>query len=148
PITRTDLLWSIAMDPQAPSPVGPVGHDLLLRKLDVMIDERLLAQEAARIPTAEITQDEINKASTELINRFRNQAEVQEVVGSVGLKSKKMDEVIRKRILIDRFFVFRFRSFVLVTEPDVKRYYEDTLVPAVRRAGQIPPAIDRVRERI
>ena len=27
-ITRIDLLWSIAMDPQAPSPAGPVGSDL------------------------------------------------------------------------------------------------------------------------
>ena len=26
-ITRIDLLWSIAMDPKAPSPVGPVGSD-------------------------------------------------------------------------------------------------------------------------
>ncbi|HSE36080.1 MAG TPA: hypothetical protein VLG74_02185, partial [Blastocatellia bacterium] len=48
-ITRIDLLWSIAMDPQAPSPVGPVGSDLLSRKLDVMIDERLIAQEATRV---------------------------------------------------------------------------------------------------
>ena len=53
-ITRTDLLWSIAMDPKAPSPVGPVGSDLLRQKLDVMIDERLTQQEAARIPASEI----------------------------------------------------------------------------------------------
>src|SRR5688572_22987660 len=65
-ITRIDLLWSIAMDPKAPSPVGPVGSDLLSQKLDVMIDERLIAQEASRIPTTPITQEEIDKKRTEL----------------------------------------------------------------------------------
>ncbi|HTF37781.1 MAG TPA: hypothetical protein VK651_05695, partial [Blastocatellia bacterium] len=64
-ITRIDLLWSIAIDPKAPSPEGPVGSDLLRQKLDVMIDERLIAQEAARVPTSEITQDEIDKKRTE-----------------------------------------------------------------------------------
>ena len=42
PITRIDLLWSLAMDPGAPSPAGPVSSDLLQRKLDVMIDERIV----------------------------------------------------------------------------------------------------------
>src|SRR5204862_1053641 len=72
-ITRIDLLWSIAIDPKAPSPVGPVGADLLRQKLDVMIDERLIAQEAARIPTSDITQDEIDKKRTALIAGFKSE---------------------------------------------------------------------------
>ena len=91
-ITRIDLLWSIAMDPKAPSPAGPVGSDLLSQKLDVMIDERLIAQEAARIPTSPITQDEIDKKRTELIKSFRNEAEFRQRVGSVGLTPQKIDE--------------------------------------------------------
>ena len=147
-ITRIDLLWSIAMDPKAPSPVGPVGSDLLSQKLDVMIDERLIAQEAARIPTSPITQDEIDKKRTELIKNFRNEAEFRQRVGSVGLTPQKIDELLRQRILIDRFVDFRFRSFVLVTEQEIRRYYEETLAPEVRKGGQIPPSIDEVRESI
>lgn len=147
-ITRIDLLWSIAMDPKAPSPVGPVGSDLLSQKLDVMIDERLIAQEAARIPTSPITQDEIDKKRTELIKNFRNEAEFRQRVGSVGLTPQKIDELLRRRILIDRFVDFRFRSFVLVTEQEIRRYYEETLAPEVRKGGQIPPSIDEVRESI
>ncbi|MEK6410556.1 MAG: hypothetical protein AABN34_26830 [Acidobacteriota bacterium] len=141
-ITRIDLLWSIAMDAQAPSPVGPVGSDLLSRKLDVMIDERLIAQEAARIPTTEITQDEIDKKRTELIKTFKSEVQFRERAGSVGLTPQKIDELIRHRILIDRFVDFRFRSFVVVTEQEIKRYYDETLAPRVRAGGQVPPPLE------
>src|SRR5215471_7244763 len=61
-ITRTDLLWSIAMDPKAPAPSGPLGADLLRQRLDTMIDERLISQEAARMPAADVTAEELDKA--------------------------------------------------------------------------------------
>jgi hypothetical protein len=147
-ITRTDLLWSIALDPKAPSPVGPVGADLLRQKLDVMIDERLIAQEAARIPSTDITQEEVDKMRAALIGNFKSEAEFRQRAGSVGLTPQKIDELLRQRILIDRFVDFRFRSFVLVTEQEIKRYYDEHLVPEVRKAGQIPPPLDQVRDKI
>jgi hypothetical protein len=72
-VTRTDLLWSIAMDAKAPSPAGPVGPDLLRQKLDVMIDERLIFQEAGRIPASDITQDEVDKKRAEVIKSYRSE---------------------------------------------------------------------------
>jgi hypothetical protein len=147
-ITRIDLLWSIAIDPKAPSPVGPVGSDLLRQKLDVMIDERLIAQEAARIPTAEITQDEVDKKRTALIGSFKSEAEFRQRAGSVGLTPQKIDDLLRQRILIERFVDFRFRSFLLATEQEIKRYYDEQLVPGVRKAGQVPPPLDQVRDKI
>lgn len=147
-ITRIDLLWSIAIDPKAPSPVGPVGADLLRQKLDVMIDERLIAQEAARIPTSDISQDEIDKKRTALISGFKSEAEFRQRAGSVGLTPQKIDELLRQRILIDRFVDFRFRSFVLATEQEIKRYYDEHLAPEVRKAGQVPPPLDQVRDKI
>jgi len=145
-ITRMDLLWSIAMDPQAPSPVGPVGSDLLSRKLDVMIDERLITQEATRVPSPEITRDEIDKKKAELIKSFQSEVQFRERVGSVGLTPQKIDELIRQRIMIDRFVEFRFRSFVLITEQDIKRFYDEVLAPAIRNRGAVPPALDAIQD--
>lgn len=145
-ITRIDLLWSIALDPEAPSPVGPVGSDLLSRKLEVMIDERLIAQEATRVPTTEITQDEIDKKRTELIKSFKSEAQFRERAGSVGLTPQKIDELIRQRILIDRFVEFRFRSFVLITQQDIQRHYDEVLAPEIRKSGLVPPSLDEVQK--
>jgi len=147
-ITRIDLLWSIAIDPKAPSPVGPVGSDLLRQKLDVMIDERLVAQEAARIPTADITQEEVDRKRAELIARFKSEAEFRQRVGSVGLTPQKIDELLRQRVLMDRFIDFRFRSFVLATEQEIQRYYDENLAPEIRKRGAVPPPIDQVRDKI
>jgi len=147
-ITRIDLLWSIAIDPKAPSPVGPVGSDLLRQKLDVMIDERLVAQEAGRIPTADITQEEVDRKRAELIARFKSEAEFRQRVGSVGLTPQKIDELLRQRVLMDRFIDFRFRSFVLATEQEIQRYYDENLVPEIRKRGAVPPPIDQVRDKI
>ena len=138
-VTRTDLLWSIAMDSRAPSPAGPVGPDLLRQKLDVMIDERLISQEAGRIPASDITQDEVDKKRADLIKSFRSEAEFRQRVGSVGLTPQRIDELIRQRIVIDRFVDFRFRSFVLVTEQEIQRYYDETFAPEIRAKGQVPP---------
>jgi hypothetical protein len=145
-VTRTDLLWSIAMDSKAPSPAGPVGPDLLRQKLDVMIEERLISQEAGRIPASEIAQDEVDKKRAELIKSFRSEAEFRQRVGSVGLTPQKIDELIRQRILIDRFVDFRFRSFVLVTEQEIQRFYDETFVPEIRAKGQVPPPLDQKLE--
>lgn len=146
-ITRIDLLWSIALDPQAPSPVGPVGSDLLSRKLDVMIDERLISQEAARLPTTDITRDEIEKKRSDLIKSFKSEAQFRERAGSVGLTPQKIDELLRQRILIERYVDFRFRSFVVVTEQEIKRFYDDKLAPQVREAGQVPPPVEDQKTR-
>lgn len=138
------------MDPQAPNPAGPIGSDLLSRKLDVMVDERLISQEAARIPSTEITRDELEKKRAELIKSFPSEAQFRERMGSVGLTPQKLEEILKQRILIDRFVDFRFRSFVLVTEQEIQKYYDEVLVPKVRAGGQVPPGLDapKIREDI
>src|SRR5215510_808073 len=147
PITRLELLWSIAMDAGAPNPAGPISSDLLARKLDVMIDEKLISQEAARIPSVDITREEIDKKRAELIKSFPSEAQFRERVGSVGLTPQKLDELLRQRILIDRFVDFRFRSFVLVTTQEIQQEYERNFVPEMRRRGQIPPGLDQRLEK-
>jgi parvulin-like peptidyl-prolyl isomerase len=147
-ITQSDLLWSLALNPDAPNPAGHISSDVLRQKLEVMIDEVLVRQEASRIPTAEISQKEINEKRALLISKFPNEAVFRERVGSVGLTLAKIDELIRQRILIEKFIDFRFRSFAFVSAQEVQRYYDERLVPEVRKRGQTPPPLDQVREQI
>lgn len=153
-ITRTDLLWSLALDPKAPSPAGTVSSDVLRQKLDVMIDQRLIAQEARRVPGVQITPEEIAKKRTQLIAQFKSEADFRQRVEAVGMTPQRIDDLVRQMIYIERFIDFRFRSFVFATEQEIKTYYEERLVPEIRKQGQIPPALDQavegktVRERI
>ena len=153
-IARSDLLWSLALDPKAPSPAGNVSSDILRQKLDVMIDQRLIAQEARRVPGVQITPEEIGKKRTQLISQFKSEAEFRQRVEAVGLTPQRIDDLVRQMIYIERFIDFRFRSFVFVTEQEVKTYYDERLAPEIRKQGQVPPTLDQtldgktVRERI
>jgi hypothetical protein len=147
-ITRTDLIWSLAIDPRAPNPAGGVSRDILQQKLDVMIDERLIRQEAARIPSAEITQAEIDKKRAELIKVFPSEAAFRERVDAVGLTAEKLDELLRQRVVIDKYVDFRFRSFVFVTDDEVKQYYNEKLSAQVKAQGAVPVPFDKVGDDI
>jgi len=141
-VTKTDLLWSLAMDPDAPNPAAQISSDLLRQKLDVMIDERLISQEAARIPSTEVTEEEIRKKRQELIARFKSEAAFRERAGAVGLTAERLDDLLRQRILIDRFIDFRFQTFVFVTEPEIQKFYDEQLAPKIRAQGQVAPPLD------
>jgi len=147
-ITRSDLLWSLALDPKAPSPSGMVSSELLRQKLDIMIDQRLIAQEAGKIPGTEVTPEEVDKKRSETISKFASEAAFRERVQAVGLTPERIDELLREMILIEKFIDFRFYAFVFVTEQEIERYYNVELAPKIRQEGQVPPPLDQVREQI
>ncbi len=147
-VTRSDLLWSLAMDPQSPSPAGVLDSDTLRRKLEVMIDERLISQEAARIPSAEVAQDEIDKKRAELIKQFPNESVFRQRAESVGLTANRIDQILAQRILIDKFIDFRFRSFVFASDQEVRKFYEERLTVAMRNRGEVVPPLETVRPTI
>jgi hypothetical protein len=148
PITRTDLLWSMALDANAPNPGNGVSSDLLRQKLDVMIDEKLITQEALRIPTAEITPQEINALRKEITTSFATEEAFRKRREAVGLTDEKLEELLRLRIIIDKYISFRFRSFVIVTDQEVQEYYEQKLAPAMKEKGVVPPPVADVTEMI
>jgi hypothetical protein len=152
PITRTDLLWSMAIDADAPNPANGVSSDLLKQKLDVMIDEKLITQEALRIPTAEITPEEINARRKALIGGFKTEEAFRQRLEGVGLTADKLEELLRLRVIIDKYITFRFRAFVIVTDQEVQEYYEQKLVPDMKGKGAVPPPIaevtDMIRDRV
>jgi len=140
-ITRSDLLWSIALAPDAPSPEHQISSDILKQKLDYMIDQRLIEQEAARMPAAEITQDEITRARNDLIASFGSAEAFRRRVEAVGLTQQRIDRLVRDMITITRYVDFRFRSFVFVTDQEVQQYYDSRVVPELRRKNAVPPPL-------
>ncbi|MBI3653841.1 MAG: hypothetical protein HY231_22650 [Acidobacteria bacterium] len=148
PITRTDLLWSLAMDAKAPNPANGVSTDLLRQKLDVMIDEKIVAQEALRIPTAEITPTEIEAKHKALMATFPTAEAFRQRLEGVGLTAEKLDELLRRRIIIEKYITFRFQSFILVSDQEIQEYYDRTLAPQMKEKGAVPPPLAEVSEMI
>ena len=136
-ITYSDLLWQLALQPGVPLE-NPRREDLR-RALELLIDQRLVIQEAHKLPHVHATDEELKKAEAELVARFPSLQEFQSRLERTGLTAAQLREIIHERIDMEKYLDFRFRSFTVVTPQEVEAYYKDVFVP--RRRRQSPGAI-------
>lgn len=147
-ITYSDLLWQIALEPD--TPVENPSSESLNRTLQLIINQRIIHQEAARLPTIAPTDKEIDDATTELIKHFPSRTEFYDRVRRVGLSGDQLKEIVRQRVEIEKYLDFRFRSFTIVTPKEVEDYYTQVYVPRVKRQqpGRIIPNLEEARAEI
>ncbi len=147
-ITYSDLLWQLALQPN--TPLDNPKSDDLNHALRLIIDQRLILQEAEKLPSLAPTEKEIKNEQDELVKEFASQAEFQQRLLKVGLTSEKLAEILDQRERIEKYLDFRFRNFVVITQKEIVDYYKDVYVPRLRsRApGQIVPTIEEARGEI
>jgi hypothetical protein len=147
-ITYSDLLWQLALQPNTPLD-SPSSVDLN-RALRLVTDQRLILQEAEKLPSIAPTAAELKDARDELVKAFPSASEFQQRLQRVGLTAEKLDEILEQRVRIEKYLDFRFRNFVVITQKEIADYYKDVYVPRLRaRApGQIVPTLEQTRGEI
>lgn len=147
-ITYSDLLWQLALQPN--TPLDNPKSDDLNRAMRLIIDQRLILQEAEKLPTLEPTEEEISDERDQLAKEFPSAAEFQQRLLKVGLTSAKLAEILDQRVRIEKYLDFRFRNFVVITQKEIADYYKDVYVARLRsRApGQIVPTFEEARGEI
>ncbi|MEO6587794.1 MAG: hypothetical protein ABIP06_00575 [Pyrinomonadaceae bacterium] len=150
-ITYSDLLWQLALQPNAP--LAPPTSEDLNRVLQLLINQRLFALEAKRLPGAEITEAEIQEKIKDVLAQFPSTAEFERRLRLVGFDSVRDEnflEIMRQRVAIDKYLDFRFRSFIVITQEDEMKYYRDVYTPDFRKRnpGLLLPPFDEVRVQI
>ena len=147
-ITYSDLLWQLALQPATvldnPSSVE------LNRALRLLIDQRLILQEAEKLPTIVPTAKEISDARDELTRNFASVPEFQQRLERVGMTSEKLDEIIEQRLKMEKYLDFRFRNFVVINQKELADYYNQVYVPRLkaRFPGRIVPSLEQARAEI
>ena len=147
-ITYSDLLWQLTLQPDTVLD-NPRSEDLN-RALRLLIDQRLILQEAEKLPTIVPTPKEVSDARDELARHFASLPEFQQRLQRVGLTSEKLDEIIEQRLKIEKYLDFRFRNFVVISQNEVADYYRQVYVPRYqsRFPGRIVPTLEQTREEI
>ncbi|HKO45702.1 MAG TPA: hypothetical protein VJU84_20665 [Pyrinomonadaceae bacterium] len=147
-ITYSDLLWQLSLQPDTPLD-NPTSADLN-RALRLVIDQRLILQEAEKLPSIAPTAEEIKARRDELVKIFGSLQALQQRMQRVGLTAEKLDEILDQRLKIEKYLDFRFRNFVVITQQEIADYYRDVYVPRLRaRApGQIVPTLEEARDEI
>lgn len=150
-ITYSDLLWQLALQPSVP--LDPPRTEDLNQALQLLIDQRLFALEAKRLPRVEPTEAEITQKINEIVSFFSSPSVFEARLKTVGFDSVRdpaFQKIISQRLAIDKYVDFRFGSFIVVTADEEARYYTDVFVPNFRRIspGQIVPTLDEARKSI
>lgn len=150
-ITYSDLLWELALQPNVP--LTPPASEDLNRALQLIINKRLFALEAQRLPYAEPTQAEVKQEIERNLANFSSTAEFERrlrIVGFDSINDDNFQQIMEQRVAIEKYIKFRFESFVVVTPEDEARYYREVFTPDFRRRqpGLLLPPLDQVRARI
>ena len=150
-ITYSDLRWQLALQPNVQlSP--PISEDLNTA-LQLLINQRIFALEAERLPRSAPTDKEIEGEIRRVLEQFPSTAEFEKrlrIVGFESIKDDNLERLISKRITIEKYLDFRFRSFVVNTPEDESKYYNNIFVPDFRRRfpGLLMPTLDEKRVEI
>jgi hypothetical protein len=146
-ITESDVCWELALDPDLqPLELSIENKRLMLERI---IDQRILGQEAAKIPQNDPTDDQIRDyRNHELVARFGSQAALLARTRAVGLDAATLREIIARRLVLLKYIDFRFRSFVLVQPDEIERHYRDVALPRMKNRGGNIRSLDEMRAEI
>ena len=150
-ITYSDLLWTLALQPGVP--LAPPTSEDLNRALQLLINQRLFALEAERVPRAAPTQAEIDAEIKRVLALFPSTAEFEQrlrIVGFDSVRDENFERMMARRVAIEKYLEFRFRSFVVITPLDEEKYYREIFTPDFRRRnpGLLMPQLNEMRPRI
>ena len=115
--------------------------------LNNIIDARLIHQEVERLPSATVTDKEIDDRLHAMVANFPSAVEFQQRIESVGLTSAALRDVLRGQIEVEKYIDFRFRSFVVVTDEEIKNHYQTAEVAKAKEQGRVPPPLSDPKER-
>jgi hypothetical protein len=147
-ITYSDLMWQLALQPG--TPLDPPRSEDLNQALQLLINQRVFALEAERLPRPATTDKEIADKINETLSLFPSAAAFETRLKHVGFESVKdeaFERLIARRVAIESYVDFRFSSFVVVTPDEENKYYRDVYVPEFRRRspGLLMPTLDEKR---
>jgi peptidyl-prolyl cis-trans isomerase SurA len=139
-ITESDVLWALTLDSDLP--ILELSAENRRGMLERLIDQRLLLQEAEKIPRHEPAEEEITDyINYELVAKFGTNEKFIERMKKVGLEQVMLREIVRRRLEILKYVEFRFRSFVFIKPEEIEEYYKKTTIPEAARSGLGAPEL-------
>ena len=140
-LTESDVRWALALDPDLqPLDLSAENRRAMLERL---IDQKLLLQEAEKLPRNEPTEEEITEhLNKEILAKFGGNEKFVERMKKVGLEQVMLREIVRRRLEILKYVDFRFRSFIFIKPEEIETYYRNTIIPEAARKGLGAPELD------
>ncbi|MCZ6726894.1 MAG: hypothetical protein O7A98_06005 [Acidobacteria bacterium] len=127
---------------------GENERALRRRILDQLIEQRLRFHEIDSFGFVELPTAEVEEGYARIRGRFANDREFAERLKELGLEADSLRQLVARQLMVLTFVDERLGPRVFVDLDDIRAYYDQTLVPEMRRRGATPPPLQQVRESI
>lgn len=121
------------------------SRDEIIREL---ADQWVVRQEAAATRYRQPPAAEVDRAYSELVKRFGSLAVLQDRLVTVGLTEAAVRRLLGQQLYLSGFLDYRFRPAAQVSDKEIQDYYENELVPALKKRGAEIPPLDTVDDQI
>jgi parvulin-like peptidyl-prolyl isomerase len=121
------------------------SRDEIIREL---ADQWVVRQEAAATRYQQPSQADVDAAYNQLVKNFSSPADFQAHLAAAGLSDAAVRRLLRDQLYLSRFLDYRFRPAAEVSDKQVEDYYNDELVPELKKRGDKIPPLDDVDDKI
>jgi hypothetical protein len=118
------------------------------RVLDDLIDQRLRFREVERFGFEVLPLDLIETQVAAISARFPSPKAFNDQLKELGLSREGLRELLAQQLLVLTYVEERLGPRIYVGIDDIRRYYDQTLVPRLRQERAPVPPLDDVREQI
>jgi hypothetical protein len=118
------------------------------RVLDQVIAEKLRFQEIDRFGFTEVSISEVDRRFEEIRSRFESVQAFEERMAELGLEAEGLRQLVARQIMVLTYVDERLGPRVFVGREEIEQYYDETLVPELRRKNQPLPRLTEVHEQI
>jgi hypothetical protein len=147
PILQSDLDRLLGLGAMS-AREGESPEALRRRGLDRLIENRLRLHELDRFGYGQAPLEEIDRRYQRVRDRFASATEFSAELERLGLDDVSLRLLVARQISILAYVEERLGPRVFVGVEDIRRYYDEELVPELAAKGEKAPPIETVREQI
>lgn len=127
---------------------GESDDALRRRTLDRLIEHRLRLHEIDRFGFEEAALGEVEVQFEHLRSRFPSEAAFRAELARLGLEEAGLRQLLARQLSVLLYVEERLGPRVFVGVDDIRKHYDEELVPELHRRGEPAPPLDEVREAI
>ncbi len=116
--------------------------------IDELVEQWAINNEAQSAQFSQPSDADVDLQIKSIQQRFKTPQEFSQRLTALGLTPGNLRRIVAKQIYLTRYLDYRFRPAAQVDDPAIEKYYNDTLVPALKAKQQPVPSLDSVSDQI
>lgn len=123
-------------------------RSLRRRVLDQLIEQRIRFHEIDSFGFVELPPGDVEAGFAVIRERFDDEEEFSARLEELDLEPDSLRQLVARQLMVLTYVDERLGPRVFVDLDDIRAYYDQTLVPELRREDAEPPPLQEVREQI